>query len=381
MPLVKKTRVPQWGGIEVSRLGFGAMRLPVLEDNKIDYGKASAMVDRAVSEGVNYFDTAYVYHGGESELFLGEALEKYPRDSYYLATKLPIWQVNSDEDFYKAFEEQLSRLRTDRIDFYLIHALNDSRWKTVLKHKIVDKLRKKRKEGQITYIGFSYHGDFETFNKIIDFGGWDFCQIQINYADYNIIGAEKYYERLVKENIPCICMEPVRGGFLANPPDEVRALMSGYANGRITPAGWALRWCINKENMPVILSGMTTMEQTVENIETFSEAGTLDPAHEEMIIRAGAILAGIKAFPCTYCGYCMDCPEGVDIPGVFGIYNQYQLFRNAFRSSVDYNDLTAGGHGADKCTKCGVCAPKCTQEIKIPDRLEEAKELLENLMK
>jgi predicted aldo/keto reductase-like oxidoreductase len=288
--------------------------------------------------------------------------------------------VKCEADADAAFEEQLQKLQTDYIDFYMVHALNAARWETVKSCNVIQNLRKKREEGKIKFIGFSFHGDSETFNDIIDYGGWDFAQIQINYADYNMIRAKDLYDKLLQADVPCICMEPVRGGFLANPPQSVASLMSGFGNGDITPAGWAFRWCIDKE-MPVILSGMSSEAQVAENIETFSTAGELTSEQRTMIETSAGILSGIKSIPCTACGYCMDCPLGVDIPRVFEIYNHYQLFRNDFRSNVDYQDLAGLGRDADKCTRCGACSPMCPQGIEVPDVLADAKGLLSGLMK
>ena len=378
---VIRKNITQWGGIEVSRLGFGAMRLPTGGDRKIDWEKAAAMVDKAVESGVNYFDSAYLYHGGESELFLGETLKKYPRDSYYLATKMPVASVDSEEKFNTIFEDQFRKLQTDRIDFYLLHGLNAIRMETVREFDIVNKLIEKKKEGKIRFMGFSYHGDLDTFSELIDMGVWDFAQIQINYLDYDMINAKGFYDKLVSANVPCVCMEPVRGGWLANPPDEVKALMAGFEGGGVTPAGWGFRWCIDKDNMAVILSGMSTMEQVKENIETFSADHQITPAQGEMLASVTNIITDIKSLPCTACRYCMECPSGVDIPEIFRIYNHFKTFKNAFRASEEYKALVHFGHGANKCTRCGACTPKCPQEISIPDRLDEVKDILLNAMR
>jgi predicted aldo/keto reductase-like oxidoreductase len=212
-------------------------------------------------------------------------------------------------------------------------------------------------------------------------GVWDFAQIQINYLDYDIINAKALYDTLAKANVPCVCMEPVRGGFLSDPPEEVRTLMAGFEGGGVTPAGWGFRWCIDKGNMAVILSGMSTMEQVEENIETFSREYTITPAQKEMLAKAADIINGIKAVPCTACRYCMECPSGVEIPEIFRIYNHLKLFKNAFRANEDYQALVKAGNGADQCTRCGACSPKCPQEIHIPDSLEEVKPILENAMR
>lgn len=366
--------------VSVSRLGFGCMRFPTLEDGKIDRVKAAGLVDLAYQSGVNYFDTAYGYHGGESELFIGEALKQYPRDSFYLADKLPIWLVSKPEDTDNLFQEQLVKTQVEFFDFYLIHALNAPRWKAVKENGVLDKLTEFKKQGKLRRLGFSYHGDLATYLELVDAFDWDFVQLQVNYVDWLGIDAKAYYDKLCEKKIPCVVMEPVRGGFLASPPDEVKADMATFEGGVVTPAGWAMRWCIDKDNMPVILSGMSAGEQVRENLATFSEADKLTEAQAAFLERCAEKIAGIKAIPCTACGYCMPCPFGVDIPEIFGAYNRYKLYGNAFRSNADYKDLLDRGHGADQCTKCGACALQCPQSIDIPGRLPEMHDFLLALM-
>lgn len=379
MKQVKRTRIERWGGIEVSRLGFGGMRFPTTDDGKIDRPQAAAMMDTAYQNGVNYFDTAYGYHDGESEVVMGEALGRYPRDSFYIADKLPVWLVSCEADVNKRFQEQLDRLGMDRVDFYLLHALNQARWPDVKQHRMLEQLIEKKEKGLIRYLGFSYHGDLDTFREIVDAYDWDFVQIQLNYADYDIIGAKDYYNKLREKDIPCLVMEPVRGGFLANPPESVKTKMEAFEGGKVSPAGWALRWCMNLEGVPVILSGMSTPEQVEENLETFSEARTLTPEQSALIQEAQSILGSIKSIPCTACRYCMDCSFGVDIPEVFRLYNTHQLFGGDFEAKSGYADLKRRQHGVDKCTRCGACVPQCPQNIDIPEKLAEVDAFIQSL--
>jgi len=376
---VIRTKVGKWGGIEVSRLGFGAMRLPLTEDRKIDRDKASRLIDRAIEGGVNYFDTAYNYHNEESELFLGEALGAYPRNEFYLATKLPLSRVTAEDQVSVIFEEQLKKLKTDYIDLYMLHGMNGGRMDLLKQLKLAEKLLRLKEKGLIRNMGFSYHGFGEVFQELIDMGVWDFAQIQINYLDYKMIDAKALYDTLLAADIPCVCMEPVRGGYLANPPDEARAVLDSFGGPAITPAGWCFRWCMSMPNIAVTLSGMTTMEQLEENLDTFSAPRVLTPDAWETLDKVAGIISNTKAVPCTECRYCMECPSGVDIPEVFRIYNIYKLFKSPHRVVEDFGALDRAGKNADKCVKCGVCAPKCPQYIDIPGNLEEVYGILKEV--
>jgi len=363
-------------GVEISQLGFGAMRLPTLEDGKIDWEESAKMIDKAYEAGVNYFDTAYPYHGGESQVFLGETLKKYPRESYHFATKLPTWLIDSKQTMENVFEEQLKNCGMDYFDFYMIHGLGEDRNHLVEQHGIYDFLLEQKKAGRIKFLGFSYHGNYEAFKYLFDTYKWDFAMIQYNYVDDLLIDTGKFYDMMVEHDCPCMVMEPVRGRFLAEPPLEaLDVLKEDY-----TPAGWALRWCRDKSNTAVTISGMSTMEQVEENIQTFAQSPDKLTADEAaMLERARDIMLGIKMIPCTYCGYCMDCPAGVDIPGIFEVYNQYKLFPNEFRAGIGYGQLVRNGKGDEHCTNCGICSPLCPQNIDIPARLAEVQEELEPL--
>ncbi|MDR2932860.1 MAG: aldo/keto reductase, partial [Oscillospiraceae bacterium] len=369
----------KWGGIEVSRLGFGCMRLPLNADGAIDRETAAEMIDTAYKRGVNYFDTAFGYHNGESEIFTGEALRRYPRDSYYIATKLPMPRITSEAAVDDTFNEQLRKTGMDYFDFYLLHGLNGSRLEAIKNFKIYEKMQEKKKQGLIKRLGFSFHGDFEALCTLVDTYEWDFVQIQINYVDYVMTDAKALYDKLCEKDIPIIVMEPVRGGFLANPPEAVKKEMDAFEGGVVTPAGWAMRWCISMDNMPVILSGMSTMEQVAENLDTFDNVDGLTDAQAAFLDRCRDTIIGAKSIPCTGCRYCMDCPYGVDIPAVFSTYNEYMLFKNAFRAINNYAMITGRDAGADKCVACGACVPLCPQDIPIPDQMPEIHTLLSNL--
>jgi predicted aldo/keto reductase-like oxidoreductase len=369
---MKRTKVEKWGGIEVSRLGFGCMRLPTNEDRTIDREKSLAMIDKAYKAGVNYFDTAYNYINGTSEIFTGDALRRYPRDSYYFATKLPVSRIIEEAQVDEIFTEQLKKTGLEYFDFYMLHGMNGMRIKPMRELGIYDKLIAKKEAGLIRRLGFSFHGDYEALCELVDNFKWDFVQIQINYLDYIMTDAKALYDKLTEKGIPVVVMEPVRGGYLANPPDSVKDEMKAFEGGKVTPAGWAMRWCISMENMPVILSGMNAMEQVDENLDTFSrDDAILTDAQRDFLGRCADMIMNAKAIPCTGCAYCMDCPSGVNIPLVFAKYNQYKLFHNSFRMFNDRQELIAKGAWADACVKCGVCVPLCPQGIDIPARLEE----------
>jgi len=364
----------------MSRLGFGAMRLPTLENGKIDREHAGKMVDRAYEAGVNYFDTAHPYHGGESQVFLGETLKKYPRESYHFATKLPTWAIDSKQKMVDIFNEQLVNCSMEYFDFYMIHGLGEDRYDKVDQYDIYNYLQEQKKAGKIKFVGFSYHGNFETFKRLFDNYKWDFAMIQYNYVDDVMMEMNKFYDLMIEHDTPCMVMEPVRGSYLAQPPQDALAEMQKFEGDKYSPAGWALRWCREKPNVAVTLSGMSNMEQTEENIRVFAESPEkLTEAETAMLNRARDIMLKIKTIPCTYCGYCMDCPTGVDIPRVFEVYNQFKLFPNEFRAGIGYGKLVRDGKGFPSCTGCGVCSPLCPQKIDIPARLAKVDEELEPL--
>lgn len=349
-------------GVTASRLGFGTMRFPETEPGKIDRKKSIKMIDAAYKAGVNYFDTAYLYHGGDSEIFLGEVLPKYPRESYYLADKMPAVILKNEADTDRIFDEQLSRCKTDYFDFYLMHSLNREIWDNARKYNAMEKMQKRRDAGQIKHFGFSYHGEFTDFVEILDAYDWDFVQLQINYIDWVKLDAKKYYDELVKRGIPCIIMEPVRGGFLANLPQEVLDIIGAKDNS--TSAELAFRWLVGLENTPIILSGMSTLEQVQDNIRIFSDIKPLSNQEQELLAKARDKIFTIQTVPCTGCSYCMDCPSGVEIPKTMHIYNDFKLFGNTYVFLDESGKL--GEHFAGGCTSCGVCKPLCPQKIDIP---------------
>lgn len=351
---------------EVSRLGFGAMRLPLLPNGKIDRVRSAEMVDLAYRSGVNYFDTAYGYHNGESEEFLGEALSKYPRESYYLADKMPMFFCDKEADVERIFSEQLKRCRVDYFDFYLMHSLGEEVWDKAMRFSAIDKMLQKKKSGQIRRFGFSYHGGFSTFVKILDYYDWDFVQLQLNYIDYIKLDAKAFYDELTRRGIPCVVMEPVRGGFLANLPPPALEEMDAGDNSR--SAEWAFRWLFGLENTPVILSGMSSLEQVTGNLKIFASPKALSQEEYDLIGKAREVIFKIQTVPCTGCAYCANCPSGVDIPKTMRIYNEFKLYGNTFSFMGDYDKLADSS--GKSCTGCDTCKPLCPQGIDIPHWLD-----------
>ena len=357
-------------GIEVSKLGFGCMRLP-MKDGAIDREQAMDMFDYAYQHGVNYFDTAWPYLNGTSEPFVGEALSRYPRDSFFVATKMPVWLVESEADFERIFEEQLKRLRTDHIDFYLLHALSQARFEKLVDQGLYELCKKKQAEGKIRYIGFSFHDPAERFPAIVDKYPWDFAQIQYNYIDPHLLNADLLYKTLTDRDIPCVVMEPVRGGFLSTLPESYNDIFRAYDPER-SPASWALRWVASHDNVKVTLSGMSNMQQMIDNIATFSGEVELSTEEQAVVEQVVQKILSVDTVPCTGCEYCMPCPFGVDIPEVFKAYNNFKLFQNTEMTRTAYFERLKPEFRADHCKKCGKCMKACPQHIQIPDMLAKA---------
>jgi len=373
------TRVFREAQMPVSALGFGCMRLPQQEGkkDKIDLEAARAMVDYAIEHGVNYFDTAFVYHSGKSETFLGSALAAYDRESYYLATKMPPWIVGKGADLKSIFELQLEKLNTRYIDFYLLHSLDAGSFEKFQKVQAFEYLSKMRDKGKIKYIGFSFHDNTQVFREIAASHPWDFAQLQLNYVDRAKNDAGTQLDILAEHSIPCIVMEPVRGGALANPGPGVEAIFNAMEPGR-SMASWALRYAASLPNVLTVLSGMSNMEQMAQNIELFNDFEPLTPEQMSQAEKAGLVFAAGEAVGCTACRYCMDCPSGVDIPGVFTLFNEYKKTGDGVAFLSAYAALP-GGSKAEDCTECGICKEKCPQAIDIPEKMKEIARLIPKL--
>ncbi len=355
-------------GIETSLLGFGCMRFPTTADGRIDEPEAERMVDKAIAAGVNYIDTAYPYHNGESEPVVGRILKKYPRDSFFLATKLPLWLVKSTQDAERIFREQLERLQTDHVDFYLLHAMNKERWDSMKALGVVEYCEKLKEEGKIRYLGFSFHDDYEVFEEILRYRDWDFCQIQYNYMDTGEQAGDKGYALAESLGIPLVVMEPVKGGSLASFSEDINEKFRTLDPGR-SIASFALRWVGSHPGVKVILSGMTSMEQVEDNLKTFTD---FKPLSEEEKAGLEGIVKELRSRVqngCTGCRYCMPCPAGVNIPGNFKIWNNYHMYRTYGHVKWAWETEMKEEERAKNCIKCGKCEGVCPQKLPIRDHL------------
>jgi predicted aldo/keto reductase-like oxidoreductase len=376
---------------QVSALGFGCMRLPIIggDPANIDEEKAIKMIRHAIDEGVNYVDTAYPYHGngmakgGASEPFVAKALKDGYRQRVKLATKLPSWLIKTRADMDKYLNEQLERLETDTIDFYLVHTIGSHTWPVLKEAGVTEFLDQAIKDGRIKYAGFSFHERVGLFKEIIDYYDWSFCQIQYNYLDENFQAGKEGLEYAAKKGLGIAIMEPLRGGKLAADLPEEALQFFRQADVQRTPAEWALRWVWNHPEVSVVLSGMTTMEHVTENLK-IAEAAQADSltAKELAIIDQVKILYNEKIkVNCTACAYCMPCPAGVNIPGCFTIYNDYSIFGDTAETKGRYKflyDFRIGSKAhASQCVECGKCESHCPQGIAIREELKHVKALFE----
>ena len=367
-------------GNPISTLGFGCMRFP-RKQGRIDMEETEREILEAIRLGVNYYDTAYIYPG--SEATLGEILEKNGlRQQVKIATKLPHYLIRNLQSLEKLFQEQLKRLRTDYVDYYLMHMLCDvDTWEKMKAMGIEDWIAEKRASGAIRQIGFSYHGNSDMFIKLVDAYDWDFCQIQYNYMDENTQAGRRGLNHAGSKGIPVVIMEPLRGGKLANNlPAEALQIFQQHPKG-YTPVQWALRWLWDQKDVTCILSGMNSMEMLHDNIETASSAqvGALAEEDQQMLAKvAQAINAKLKV-PCTGCGYCMPCPKNVDIPGTFAAYNRCYTENKAsgFREYMMCTLMRKTHTCASNCVGCGKCEKHCPQGIQIRKELENARKELE----
>ena len=359
------------GTSDVSILGYGCMRFPQKE-NKIDEELALEQLRYGYDNGINYFDTAWPYHNGESEVVVGRFLKTIDRTTVFIADKMPTWDIDSVEKLDIIFNKQLEKLGTDYIDYYLLHCLTIDNFEKVKKFEMISWIENKKKEGKIRNFGFSFHDHYDLFEEIINQTKWDFVQIQLNYVDENYQAGLKGLNYAKEKGIDVIIMEPLRGGILANSNNQVAAIME-KAIEKKSPVAWALRYLWNQEGIKILLSGMNDLNHIKDNIEIAktSKLNTLT-ADDLKIIEELKNFYQVKIkVPCTGCNYCMPCPHGVDIPSCFSYYNASEMADD--KEFFQYNAILDDSKKANNCLKCGICEPKCPQNIGIIDALEEVK--------
>lgn len=372
--------------IDVSVLGFGCMRFPVPEgeykdvpppERPVNEAEAIEMLEYAIDKGINYFDTAYVYHGGKSEEILGKVVKPH-RDKVMIATKLPTFILESPADFERTFNEQLERLDTDYIDFYLLHNLNHRIWPIMKEWGALEFMDKLLSDGRARHIGFSFHDDTKTFKEIVDSHDWTLAQIQYNYFDEHRQAGREGLEYAADKGLGIVIMEPLRGGSLtARIPTDIQAMWDSSEVKR-TPAEWGLKWVWNHSEVSLLLSGMSTMSQVVENIniaETVT-TGCLNDDELALINKVKDEYEDKLKIKCTGCSYCMPCPNGIDIPTNFNLYNDYYLFNDTEHPVGMYNHMMPEAQRASSCIECEECLEKCPQEIEIIDELKGVHSLL-----
>ena len=368
---------------EVSVLGFGIMRLPVIDGDKgnIDEPEAIRMVRYAIDHGVNYLDTAYPYHEGHSESFVGRALKDGYREKVKLATKLPTWLIESAQDFDRYLNEQLERLQTGKIDFYLLHGLDGKRWPVMRDLGVLNWAEDKMVQGKFEQLGFSFHDDYKVFKEIVDaYDNWALAQIQYNYMDVDFQAGHRGLEYAAGKGLAVVVMEPLRGGRLSKEPPAPVARVWDTAPHKRTPTERGLLWVWNQSEVSVALSGMSTMEQVKENIATADSSvpGKLTPEELSLIKRVRETYSKLSPIPCTGCGYCMPCPSSVEIPQVLQMYNEVIMYDDLQGGQSRYNnpDILKEEQRADQCIECGECMEACPQKISIMEWLKKVHALL-----
>ena len=382
-------------GKEISRLGYGGMRFPKNGD-EVDMDAAVQLLRKAYEMGINYFDTAMVYHKGESEKIFGKAFEPYPRDSYLIADKMSIWLCSDEEDMKARFYNQLKTLKTEYIDFYLVHSLNRNHYKKVKDLHCVEFLQQMKQEGKIKHLGFSFHDTYQVFTQILNDYTWDFVQIQLNYVDWrhatgNNVNAEYLYGELAKRNIAAVIMEPLLGGRLSNVPEHIVGRLK-QRRPEDSVASWAFRFAGSPELVLTVLSGMTYMEHLQDNIRTYSPLVPLTDDDKEYLEETAQLMMQYPTIPCNDCKYCMPCPYGIDIPAILVHYNKcvnegnipqsqssenYKEARRAFL--VGYDRSVPKLRQASHCIGCNQCTPHCPQSIHIPEELHRIDRFVEQL--
>lgn len=367
-------------GRQLSILGYGCMRFPTYGNGKVKQKEAIEMLRYGIDNGINYIDTAYPYHDGMSEVIVGKALSDGYREKVNIATKCPSWMIKEESDFERILDEQLARLKTDHIDFYLLHALDAERWASMLNKNVFTFLEKAKREGKITFIGFSFHDNYNVFQKIVDAYDWDFCQIQYNYLDENTQAGKAGLQYAYSKGMGVVIMEGLRGGTLARRvPKEIVEIWQS-ANKDRKPAEWGLKYLWDQKEVGVVLSGMSTIEQVEENIRSTdgSVANCFSDSDRQTVARVEEVYKSRLRVNCTGCSYCMPCPFGVNIPLCFRFWNMANMHEQSKgivkQFTKKYKGRLSESERADKCRKCGRCESLCPQKISIRDKLNQVKD-------
>jgi predicted aldo/keto reductase-like oxidoreductase len=366
---------------KVSALGFGIMRMPLLDNvsGELDEEESIRMIREGINGGINYIDTAYSYHKGKSEELVAKALEDGYRNKVKIATKLPSWLIKNKSDLDKYFNEQMERLHCQSIDFYLLHALNEKNWQRLQDMDIFAWIKEKKEKGLIKHIGFSFHDELPLFKKIIDsYDKWDFCQIQYNFMDKDYQAGEEGVKYAASKGLGIVVMEPLKGGHLAYKyPDSVKKIWD-KATDSLGPIERAFAWLWDQESISVVLSGMSAMEHVVDNTEIADrwDINRLKENDRKLYDEAAAAYRALSPVPCTTCGICMPCPSGVDIPRNFELYNDAVMYGSYDQCREIYKVWFPLETHADRCTECGECIRKCPQIINIPEELKKVEKKL-----
>lgn len=373
-------------GLKTSMLGMGCMRLPTVggPGDPVNFEEAEKLIDTAYKNGINYFDTAYVYHSGDSEKFIGKALSKYPRDTWFLATKMPAYDLKSHDDVVRIFNEQLEKCGVDYFDFYLCHGVNDPIYDKFVDPElgVIPYLEQMQAEGKIKYLGFSSHCTPEALEKFAKLRKWDFAQIQLNYFDWEYQNAKRQYEILTELGIPVMVMEPCRGGRLADLCEEANAILKAAAPDR-SIASWAFRWIQSLDNVQVMLSGMSTPEQLEENLAIFDKYDKLSETESAALEEARLAFLNKFSVPCTGCRYCSGCPRELDIPAILAAYSDIVITDSDFNKRGTVKELLAKGDNCDprECVNCGTCVAHCPQNINTPEIMDKFSKIIASVPK
>ncbi len=365
--------------LSVPLLGFGCMRLP-MRGEEVDMNELEKMVEYAMQHGANYFDTAYMYVDGKSELAMGKVLSNYKREDIILADKSPAMYMKSKDDVKRIFEEQLKKCKTDYFDFYMVHNINKNTIDNYRNFEMFNQLNEFKKQGLVKYVGFSFHGTPEMLREVAPEHPWDFAQLQINYLDWDVVKAHEQYDIVQAQKIPVTVMEPLRGGGLVNLSEKAAAkLKELYPD--TTPAAFGLRWAASRSNVITVLSGMSNLKQMQENIQTFIDYKDMTEAEIKAADEIAKIIQSQGEINCTACKYCTEvCPRGINIPAAFALYNQYKVTKNKMIFSMYYSTL-GESEKPDKCIKCGLCNKNCPQSLDIPNLLSKVESAYKEVTK